>query len=438
MATSLPSCVSATVSRRALLRGAGAAVALPWLESLAKALGAPDKPPTRFALLFMSNGVLASSWDPAGPGPNYELSPTLRPLDKLKSEFSVLTGLRNKNSLGGDGHYAKDAALMTGSVVKRTGGRDLENGISFDQHLAATAGRATPLPSIELGTEPVWVMEDMGYSTVYGAHISWRSATQPVAKEIVPRLAFDRLFRTFRGRREGADAGVLDAVLADARRLRGAVGSQDRRKLEEYYDSVRALELRIERCGQLSPEAQESVGRSARPTEGVPKDFAEHCRLMLEILALAFETDSTRVASFMFGNSVSGRDFSFLPGVQGGHHELSHHENKEEKKQQYQKIQQWHVEQLAAFLERLRSVREGEGTLLDHSAVVFASGMRDGNAHDPNDLPVLLCGRAGGAHAPGKLLRYPNPTPLCNLYVSLAEWMGAPVPSFGDGTEKLI
>jgi hypothetical protein len=443
----------APFTRRALLRGVGATVALPWLESLARAaapgarsLGAvPAAPPTRLAILYMPNGVLPSAWTPAGTGRDFTLSPTLEPLAPVRSEVLVLSGLCNANSRDGDGHYAKTAPFLTGAKIRRTGGRDLENGVSMDQVAAADAAGATPLSSLELGTEPVRTVEDMGYSTVYGGAISWRTPTTPNTKEIVPRLAFDRLFRSSRLRDAACEQSVLDVVRDDARRLARDVSRDDRRKLDEYLDSVRDLERRIAACSSsaVAEGAEGSAARSsvldgaARPPEARPASHEEHVRLMLDLVVLAFQADVTRVATFMFGNAVSGLDMSFIDGVKGGHHEISHHENRPEKTIPYQRINRWHVGELARFLQRMAAIRDGDGTLLDHSLVVFGCAMRDGNAHDPNDLPIVVAGRGGGLPT-GQHLAFPKPTPLCSLWLALLQRMGVEAERFGDSCGPLF
>jgi hypothetical protein len=399
----------------------------------------------RLAVLYMANGAWPPAWNPTLEGPDFELSPTLAPLSKVKSEVLVLSGLRNANSSDGDGHYAKTAPFLTGARIRRTGGRDLQNGVSIDQVAARALDGLTPLRSLELGCEPVRPMEDMGYTTVYGGHISWSSETTPCAKEIVPRLVFDRLFRSAALRDARREASVLDVVLDDAKRLDRQLASTDRGKLAEYLDSLRDLERRIDRCAKAEPAA--GVDPSLRPPEGIPRDHATHVELMLDLLVLAFRTDATRVATFMFGNAVSGIDMSFVEGVKGGHHELSHHEDKPEKTDQYQRINRWHVEQLARTLEKMRAIDDGPGdgsTLLDHSLVLFGSALKDGNSHDPNDLPLVLAGRGAGGDSrlpplsTGQHLRFPAPTPLCNLHLSLLQRMGVTDNSFGDSTGPLL
>jgi len=416
-----------------MLRGAGAAVALPWLEAMAPAMTAmgPDGfRPTRLAVLFMPNGVLRSHWNPADDGPEYKLSPSLEPMAPIKDRVLVLTGMWNKKTDFGEGHYVKTAGLLTGEAIRKTGGRDLRNAISVDQLMAREVGRGTRLPSIELGTEPPRHVVDMGFSTVYGAHVSWRTPTTPAPKEVNPRRAFDRLFRAMDVDR--TDRSVLDLVKEDAARLRKRLGATDRGKVEEYLEGVRELERRVERWSL----GVEGASRTPPPDRD-PKDHEEHCHLMLDLMVEAFRTGSTRVASFMFGNAVSNRDFSFLEGVKGGHHHYSHHENKPEKKRPYQLINRWHVAAFTRFCSKLRAIKEGEHDALENSMVLFASGLGDGNRHSPRNLPVLLGGGGGGRLVSGRRLRMPKNSPLCNLHLTLLRCMEVEAQRFGDGDRVL-
>ncbi len=421
------------VARRTFLRGAGAAVALPWIPSIA---GESSLPPVRLGFLFMPNGVLPSAWQVSGEGRTFELSPTLTPLGDLRKRSLVLSGLCNKNSRAGEGHYVKTTALLSGAPVHKTGGRDLRVGTSVDQVAAQAKGHETPLPSLELSLEPVRNKVDMGYSTVYGAHISWRTPEQPASREIHPRLAWDRMFRAGR-LAKSCPPSVLDVIRGDARRLTRSISAEDRGKVDEYLVGLRTLERRIARFGERQLRGAEAVAKGARPGADFPDDYPEHARLMLELIAQAFVTDSTRVASLMFGNAVSSRDFTFLDGVDGGYHPLSHHENDEEKQAQYALINRWHVEQLSWLARRLAASPEGDGSVLDSTALLFGSGLRDGDRHDPSDLPLVLVGDGGGYFEVGQHLRSEANTPLCHLYVDMLRAFGVASDAFGDAEGPL-
>jgi len=449
-----------------MLKGVGAMMGLPLLEamsplkSLAALSGARPKPPVRMAVLYMANGVNPLQWAPTGTGRDFQLSPILEPLANLKDEILVLSELWNAASNTGDGHYVKTGGFLTGTTITRTTGSAIcSGGISMDQIAARKIGNLTALPSLELGIEPTntFVDTNVGFTTIYGGHISWNTPTTPLAKEINPQLAFDRLFRSNSGN-HGANAGnnrsVLDLVLADATRLQRKVGKADQLKLAEYLESVRAVEKRIEFESKRKSEessADSLVAQEIDRLGGRIRDYyadpakvsarqgnhTEHVRLMLDLMVLAFWSDSTRVSTFMFGNAVSGKNFSFLEGVGGGHHEISHHENKAEKLEQYKRINAWHLAQYAYMLEKMKSIREGEGNLLDNSMVLLGAGMRDGNAHSPKNLPIVLAGRAGGTLATGRHLVYEKGTPLTNLYRSMLARVGAPADQFADSTGEL-
>jgi hypothetical protein len=454
------------LNRRAMLRGMGVTLALPLLESvrpvLAGAANGPDAAsgnPQRMAFLYMPNGVNSEAWGPKGAGTGFELSPTLQPLAPFKKDLLVFTELWNQSADTGDGHYVKTGGWLTGTTITKTTGSDLRSGgVSVDQIAAQRIGNLTPLPSIELGIDPVTTGVDVnvGYTRLYGSHISWSSPVTPVAKEINPQLAFDRLFRSGAADRaiSEQDSSVIDAVLSDAKRLRARVSRADQAKLDEYLESVRSVEKRIAfearrkrgevMSDRLAREEVEKLGRRIHDYYNDPAKVSERTgnhtgqvRLMMDILWLAFWTDSTRIGTFMFGNAVSGRNFSFLEGVKGSHHEISHHEKKPEKLAQYALINRWHVEQYAYLLDRLTTTREGEGTLLDNSMIVFGAGMRDGNSHNPHNLPVVLAGRAGGRLATGRHLVYEKNTPLCGLYQGMLHRLGVRIGRIGDGVEEL-
>jgi hypothetical protein len=451
------------MTRRSVLRGLGTCLALPWLESLAgaRARAAAVKPPVRMAVLYMANGARQDAWTPQGKGSAFELSPILSPLAAHKDDLLVFSELWNAATNTGDGHYVKTGGFLTGTTITRTTGANLSsNGTSIDQLCAQRIGHFTPLPSLELGIEPpaTGVDATVGYTQLYGAHIAWSTPHTPLPKELNPKLCFDRLFRPAapagdRAAAAARDASVLDAVLAETKRLQGRLGQEDQAKLGEYLESVRAVELRIEQDAKrqratvlddpLARAAIADLGRRVDPYSDPARvserrgDHTEHVRLMLDLIALAFWTDQTRIATFMFGNAVSGRSFTFLGPGFGAHHQTSHHENKPEKLDQYQRINTWHIEHYAYLIEKLKSIREGEGTVLDNSMLLFGAGMRDGNSHNPHNLPIVLAGRGGGALATGRHLAYGTNQPLANLYRSMMAAMGAPADHFADSTGEL-
>ena len=449
------------ISRRTFLRGAGASLALPWMESMAA--GKSGKSPVRMACLFMPNGVNPKGWTPKGSGSKFELSPILKPLAALQGDILVLSNLRNKASDTGDGHYVKTSGWLTGTTITKTTGKDLNAGNrSLDQVAAEKIGHHTVLPSLELGIDPVTTGVDtnVNYTRVYGSHISWSSATNPVPCEINPRSAFDRLFRKKNRNKKQSDddRSVLDLVLEDARALRSKVGKVDQQKLDQYLESVRSVEKRI-----LADERSLSAGDNADPAAqkaleelnakinkafgstdeskqlgSRPRfDHTEHVRLMMDIMVLAFWTDSTRVSTFMFGNAVSGKNFSFLDGVSGGFHEISHHQNNPKQLAQYQLINIWHMQQYAYMLEQMKAIDEGGKSLLSNSMILCGSPLRDGNRHEPRNVPTVIAGQAGGSVKTGRHLEFDKGTPLCNLWVAMLDRVGAPVKKFADSTGPL-
>ena len=331
------------LSRRTLLRGTGVALALPWLDAMSvSASAAPPQFPVRLAALFVPNGVRQDKWTPTGEGTDFELSPTLEPLSDLRDQLLVVTNLWNQASNVGDGHYVKTSGFLTCTTINKSLGIDLNcNGISMDQVAARSAGQATPLPSLELAIDPVatGVDTNVGYTQVYGGHISWSGPTSPLAKELSPSLVFDRLFRAAHPSAEQGqrDVLLLDRVLDDAKDLRRRLGSTDRQRVDEYLQSVRAIEARLQKQqhGEQTWRPLQPLAADQRPQEQPPEQYVDQVRLMLDMIAMAFQTDTTRVSTFMFGNAVSGRSFSFLDNVQGGHHDISHHMGDEDKLRQY-------------------------------------------------------------------------------------------------------
>ncbi|HEU0120541.1 MAG TPA: DUF1552 domain-containing protein [Bryobacteraceae bacterium] len=430
------------LSRRTLLRGAGVSLGLPWLEAMAAPAAA--KPPVRLAALYMPNGVNVDAWIPKGQGRDFEFSPTLAPLADLRNQVTIVSNLWNANSKGGDGHYVKEAAILTCETIKKTPGADIGNGISVDQMAARSVADQTPLPSLELGVTPVAIGVDavVGYTRVYGSHIAWSTPTTPLAREINPRAVYERLYRAASGQSTNAakmDTLLLDRVLGDANRLRSRVGSADRIRIDEYMSLMRSLEERVQRASagkQRTWTARAPINLKNAPPER-PADHAEHVRLMMDMMATAFQTDTTRVSTFMFGNAVSNVSFRFLEGVSAGHHDVSHHSKEADKLRQYAIISRWHIEQYAYLLRRLSQMPEGESTVLDNSMVVFASALSDGNSHNPHRLPIVLGGRGGGRINSGQHLVYTEDMPLANMYVSMLDAFGAPVERFADSTGPL-
>jgi hypothetical protein len=351
-------------------------------------------------------------------------------------------------SHSGDGHYAKTGNFLTGEHVNKTTGRDLNvGGVSVDQLIAQRIGDQTPLPSLEIGVDPVTsgIDGNVGYTRLYGSYISWRAPSVPVARELDPRAVYQRLFGqrtdTAAGRRAADDErSLLDLALGDAHDLRGKLGRDDQTKVDEYLESVRSVEKRMafaSRPAASRAKANIPASEMKAPDPRGPHDYQEHVRLMLDMMILAFWSDATRVSTFMFANDVSGRNFSFVDGVKGAHHQLSHHSNQPFKIEQYRRINRWHVEQFAWMIQKMRGIREGERTLLDNSMLMFGSSFSDGNRHDPANLPILLAGRGGGGLRTGRHLASKGGTPLCNLYLSMLDRAGVTSRRFGDSTGRL-
>ncbi len=438
-----------SLSRRTVIRGLGAGIALPWLEAMGPLTAWADgatKPeqaaPNRMAFLYVPNGKNMADWTPASEGTSYELPHILKPLEAVRSKFSVLTGLTaDKARAHGDGggdHARALGAFLTGAQPRKTDGTDIKAGTSVDQVAAARIGDKTRLPSLEIGTEAGAMAGncDSGYSCVYSSTMAWRSATQPLPKEVNPKLVFERLFSSVpdadRIKRDVRRKSVLDFVREDSKDLSGKLGVNDVRKLDEYFSSVRDIELRIERAAKLPPA---KTPEGPKPT-GIPGDFQEHIRLMCDLLVLAFQTDSTRVSTFVLANEGSNKPYPFI-NVPEGHHDLSHHGNDEAKKGKIRDINTFHVKQLAYLLEKLDSVKEGDGTLLDHCMIVYGSGNSDGNAHNHDNLPLVLAGGGCGTLKPGRHVIYPKETPLNNLWVSMLNRMEVNLDRLGDSTGTL-
>ena len=431
------------ISRRSVLRGIGATLALPTLEimgggtKLSAAASAASVPtsssgaPLRLACIFQPNGVYPKAWDVTGEGSNFELSPILAPLNNLKEHITVVSGLDNT----GQGHVQMTGAFLTGLPI--TNGR---NAMSLDQMVAKRIGGDTPLPSIELGTEPPRQGNASGEPIAFANTVSWSSETTRVSPEINPQVAFDRLFRSHSGpeaeRRAARRKSVVDLVLDDAKSLRLKASSVDQHKIDEYLESVRAVEMRLDKT--LNPPERSwnppTKPELERPADGIPKDRDAHLKLMIDMMVLGFWTDTTRVGTLMTAHGFSRQNFSFLDGVSSDHHGMSHHKNQQDAVRQYTAVSRWYVSQLAYMLEKMSSIDEGDGSLLDHTTVVYGSSMKDGNGHRKENLPILLAGHAGGAIKGGQVVRTKPGTPLANLHLSLARNFGLDLGSFNGAS----
>lgn len=437
------------LSRRTLLRGLGVSFALPWLEAMGPMTAwADDTPkakaaPNRMAFLYVPNGKNMADWTPKTEGAGFDLPAILEPLKDVRDDFSILTGLTaDKARAHGDGggdHARALCAFLTGAQARKTDGTDIRAGISVDQAAAARIGDEVRLPSLEIGCEKSGMAGDCdsGYSCVYSSCISWKSATQPVPKEVNPKLVFERLFASgSEGQRAQADAkrrSVLDLVREDVKDLGGKLGAGDKRKLDEYVTSVRDLEVRMDRAAKLPPV---EVPNGFRKPDGIPLAYEEHLRIMCDLLVLAFQTDVTRVSTFVFANEGSNKPYPFI-NITEGHHELSHHGNDEKKKSKIREINKFHTTQLAYLLKKLKAVQEGDGTLLDHCMIAYGSANSDGNAHNHDNLPVLLAGKGCGTIKTGRHIRYPKETPLNNLWLAMLDRMNLDVKKLGDSTGSL-
>ncbi|MSU76592.1 MAG: DUF1552 domain-containing protein [Gemmataceae bacterium] len=436
------------LSRRTVLKGLGASIALPWLEAMgplqawASQAPAANRVPTRVAFLYVPNGKNMADWTPTAEGTGFTLPRILEPLAEVREYVNVLTGLTaDKARANGDGagdHARAMAAFLTGAQPRKTDGTDIRCGTSVDQVAATRLGNETRLSSLEIGADPSAMAGncDSGYSCVYSSTISWRSATTPVPKLNNPRLIFERLFATGndadRARRERNRRSILDFVREDANTLVPNLSANDRRRMDEYLTSIRDIEQRIERAARMPESARPTM---TQPT-GIPGNYQDHIRLLADLLVLAFQADITRVSTFVFANEGSNRPYSVI-GVPEGHHDLSHHGNDRAKMTKIANINRFHVTQLAYMLNRMKNIREGEGTLLDNCMIAYGSGNSDGNRHNHDDLPILQIGRGSGTIRTGRHLRYANNTPLNNLWLSMLDRVNSAVDRLGDSSGRL-
>jgi hypothetical protein len=438
------------IPRRTFLRGLGATVALPLLDGMVPAFASTvdgaAKPAIRLGFVYVPNGIFMEKWTPKTEGAAFEMTPTLEPLAPFRDRLLVLSGLAANNGRAMEGEGAGDharaiAAFMTGVHPKKTEGSDIRAGISVDQVAAQELGKHTQLASLEVCVDATDMVGtcDAGYTCAYTNTLSWRSPTNPVPMENQPRAVFERLF----GDSESTDPAerlarvktqrsILDFVTNNAKRLMTGLAPSDRSKLGDYLDSIRDVERRIQ---MAEDQSSRELPRLDRPA-GVPSTFAEHGKLMFDLQVLAYQTDLTRVSTFMMGQEASTRVYQEI-GISDAYHPLTHHQKDPGKIAKVIQIDLFHTKVFAHFLDRLRSTADGNGNLLDHSMIVYGGGLSDGNLHEHNDIPMLVAGGGGGQIQGGRHLRYPQDTPSTNLYLTLLNKLGISMQSFGDSTGPL-
>jgi hypothetical protein len=428
--------------RRTFLRGVGATLALPFLDAMAPALTAQAKGAPRFAAIYCGNGANMNDWTPAAEGAGFQFSPILKPLEPFRERTVVFSGLDNfpatdQGDTGGQ-HPRAAPAFMSSVHPKQTEGADVKAGTTIDQIIADHICRDTKLSSLELAVDRNDVVGacDHGYACTYLNSMSWKSPTMPLPAETSPRFVFDRMFGSGdtaaqRMARSQEDRSILDGVTQEIAKLRQRLGGLDRLKLGEYLDAIRDVEQRIAKAESYNSD----LAIPDRPV-GVPETFREHAELMLDLQALAFQADITRVSSFMMARENVNRSYNEI-GLPEAHHAMSHHGNNPEKMALFAKLNTYHVETLAYFVKRLQSTLDGDGTLLDRTVVLYGSGMSDGNTHNNYNVPVVVIGGKDQNVGGNRHLRYPKGTPLANLSLTLIDKFGVPMERFGDSTGEL-
>ena len=440
-----------SLPRRAFLRGVGATIALPLLDSMVPAFAATrdtaEKPISRLGVVYVPHGAVMDKWTPTATGKNFELSPILEPLAPFRDQLLVVSGLDNRPALHREGepvagHGPITGAFLTGAHAKPTEGANVESGVSMDQIAARHFAKDTQLASLELGLEENDIAGacDVGYSCAYINSISWRTPTTPLPVQNNPRAVFERLFgdsdtteTEARRARLLKEASILDAVTAKVSRLQAKLGASDRNKLDEYLESVRDIERRIQK-------AEEQIDRDLplmeRPSGAIPATFEAHCKVMMDLQVLAYQTDMTRVITFMISKELSNHTYPEI-GVPEPHHPLSHHQERPESLEKLVKLQTFHMQMFAYYLEKLRSTPDGDGSLLDHILIMYGSGMGNSNLHDPRNLPMLVAGGGSGRIDTGNHIRCPEGTPLSNLFLTLLNKVGVPAENIGDSTGQI-
>jgi hypothetical protein len=434
------------LARRTFLKGAGVTMALPLLDAMIPALGAATaaNPLSRLAFFYVPNGMILPNFHPKAVGSNFEFTPVLKPLEPFRENVTVLSGLSNLGVLspneGGGVHTRAHAGWLNGVLAKRTEGSDITTGKTIDQYAADRLGKDTPLRSLELTTESNYLVGNCenGYSCSYMNSTSWQTATKPLPHERDPRVVFERLFGdggdvSARLKQMQKDRSILDSIGEDMRRLEKRVGASDRRMIADYLDAVREIETRIQRSEQSNAAAPlPSVPEPA----GVPEDFDEHVKLMVDLLHLGFQGEITRVACFQIARELSARSYPWI-GVPESHHLISHHQNDPHKVEQKTKIDAYHMSLFARFVQKLHDTPDGEGTLLDHSILVYGGGMGNGDQHTPIDLPVTIVGGGCGTMKGGRHIRYELNTPFMNAGLTLLDKLGVSVEKIGDSNGLL-
>lgn len=445
------------LSRRSFLRGFGAALSLPAFESFRPLLAASTTAraiattasgaPLRMAYLYIPNGVNLEHWRPDGTSEKYKMGSSFAAMEKHRADFQIFTGFEQQNArAGGDGpgdHARGTAAFLTSARPRKTAGSDIQLGISADQVAANAIASQTRLPSLELSTDGVRKSGncDSGYSCAYQFNLSWRSETQPMTPESNPRAVFERLFGSGNsderakslGQRLASKKSVLDFIESDAKAMHRHLGRNDRQKLDEYLTGVREIEKQIEKAESLGLPADPGVPAP----EGKPETYGEHLRLMLDMMVLAFKTDTTRISTFLMAHDGSNRSFAEI-GVNDGHHNISHHKGNKENLEKIAKIDTFYLQQLSYFLDKLKNTEDVDGkSLLHNSMIVYGGCLSDGDRHNHNDLPILLAGHGGGAFKPGRHVDLGEDVPLSNLYLRMLDEFGVKTPRFGDSTGSL-
>jgi hypothetical protein len=434
------------LGRRTFLRGVGATLALPFLDAMTPAFASTTKAIPRLGFMYIPNGVNLAQWTPAKTGSAFEFSSTLKALEPFRDRVTVLSGLAHHaadrlNDGAGD-HSRAAGAFLSGCHAKRTEGADLYLGITADQIAAKTLGKDNLLPSLELKLDDsdIAPLCDEGYTCAYMNTISWSSATTPLPMENNPRLVFQRLFGEGENLRERRiqtreDRSILDAVNGSMKRLQSTLGAADRRKMDQYFNSIREVELRLQRIEAKNADAS-TLGQTGTRPLGIPDNFEDHIGLMFDLQVLAFQADITRVTSLMIGREEGGRSYPQI-GVPDGHHSISHHDNNAEKLAKLAKIDAYHVAQLARFLGKLRETKDGDGNLLDNSMILFGGGISNGNMHNHEKLPVVVAGGGAGQLAGGRHLEYTKDMPMSNVLRSVLDKAGVHTDTLGDATGLL-